>query len=377
MTSPKVTFIVPCYKLAHLLPECIESILAQTYGEFEILIMDDCSPDNTQEVAQSFADPRVKYVRNETNLRHLRNYNKGITLALGDYIWLISADDKLRKTYVLERYMQILERNANVGFAFCPGMGLRDDQETGPVDWATLDYPEGILSGHRLLRRLLVSNCILAPAGLVRKRCYEELGVFPLDLPFAGDWFLWCLFAIHYDVAYFREEMISYREHAQSMTDSLSAENVRLLSEDDLTVRWRIKMLLEQQGETELVRHCMDNIVEYYTQSMASKRWRGTRYRMNLEEFELSLVQHAIDPLERENLRRRVFAGLGGRLYLDSGLVQDAHVYRLALEHDPGNWRLRLKYLLLCSGAVGATVIKVGARVRSVTRRLLPKGSRA
>jgi glycosyltransferase involved in cell wall biosynthesis len=70
--TPIVSFVVPCYKLAHLLRECVESILSQTYGDFEVLIMDDCSPDNTPEVAQSFQHPRVKYVRNDPNLGHLR-----------------------------------------------------------------------------------------------------------------------------------------------------------------------------------------------------------------------------------------------------------------------------------------------------------------
>ena len=106
--NPTVSFVVPCYKLAHLLGECVDSILGQTYRDFEVLIMDDCSPDNTAEVAQSFTDPRVRHVRNEPNLGHLRNYNKGIELARGKYVWLISADDRLRRPYVLERYVRCL-----------------------------------------------------------------------------------------------------------------------------------------------------------------------------------------------------------------------------------------------------------------------------
>ena len=109
MHTPKVTFIIPCYKLAHLLKECVTSILAQTYGDFEVLIMDDCSPDNTPEVAASFRDPRVKHIRNEPNLGHLRNYNKAIELAAGEYLWLISADDRLRQPHVLERYLDVME----------------------------------------------------------------------------------------------------------------------------------------------------------------------------------------------------------------------------------------------------------------------------
>src|SRR4029450_6107677 len=126
LVTPDVTFVIPCYNLAHLLPECIGSILSQSYGNFEILIMDDCSPDDTPRVAQSFGDDRIRYIRNDPNLGHLRNYNKGIDLARGRYVWLISADDRLRRPYVLERYVQLMERHPTVGYVFCPAVGLEN-----------------------------------------------------------------------------------------------------------------------------------------------------------------------------------------------------------------------------------------------------------
>ena len=128
--TPSVTFLVPCYKLAHYLEECVGSIIAQTYKDFEVLILDDCSPDNTSEIAKSFVDPRVRYIRNEPNLGHLRNYNKGISLARGQFVWLISADDKLRSEHVLQRYIELMNRHPEVGFAFCPGYGLLNGRET-------------------------------------------------------------------------------------------------------------------------------------------------------------------------------------------------------------------------------------------------------
>ena len=73
MPNPTVSFVVPCYRLGHLLAECVNSILAQTYADFEILIMDDASPDDTGTIATSFHDSRVKYVRNPQNLGALRD----------------------------------------------------------------------------------------------------------------------------------------------------------------------------------------------------------------------------------------------------------------------------------------------------------------
>ena len=86
--NPIVSFVVPCYKLADFLPECINSILSQSFSSLEVLIMDDCSPDHTSDVARSFNDTRVKYIRNDHNLGAIRNYNKGIKLFRGKYIGL-------------------------------------------------------------------------------------------------------------------------------------------------------------------------------------------------------------------------------------------------------------------------------------------------
>jgi glycosyltransferase involved in cell wall biosynthesis len=97
--------------------------------------MDDCSPDNTSEVAQSFQDPRVKHIRNDPNLGHLCNYNKGIALARGKYIWLISADDYLFCDYVLEKYVDLLDEHPNVGYTFCPAVSTGSDVDKGLKDW--------------------------------------------------------------------------------------------------------------------------------------------------------------------------------------------------------------------------------------------------
>jgi glycosyltransferase involved in cell wall biosynthesis len=364
---PRVTFFIPCYKLAHLLPECVNSMLMQTYRDFEILIMDDCSPDDTPEVARSFTDPRVKHIRNEPNLGHLRNYNKAIGLARGDYIWLVSADDRLRSAHVLERYLGVMEANRRIGFAFCPGISIQDGRDAGIVPWARLDEPNTVIGGRTLLRRLVRANCVLAPSGMVRRDCYERLGGFPLDLPFAGDWFLWCLFALHYDVAYFAEPMVDYREHSGSMTGAMIADDIRRLSADDFAVRWRMLERIRQVGDDALARDCMDAIVDDYTNSLAGKSWRGTKYRMRLEEFERSLALYAPDAGEREQVRRTVLAGVGKHLYWDSELETDLQLFQLALEHGAFNPKLLVKYSLLRLGRPGVLAMHVMSTARAMS----------
>src|SRR5436190_9193490 len=121
---PVVSFVVPCYKHGHFLADCVGSILGQTFQDFEVLIMDDCSPDETPVIARSFTDPRVFHIRNERNLGHLANYNKGISLARGKYIWLINVDDYLQRPYVLERYVAALEGAPAASFVFCPAAAV-------------------------------------------------------------------------------------------------------------------------------------------------------------------------------------------------------------------------------------------------------------
>jgi glycosyltransferase involved in cell wall biosynthesis len=186
MQNPVVSFVVPCYKLAHLLPQCINSILAQSFHDIEVLIMDDSSPDNTAEVANSFCDSRVRYVRNEANLGPLRNYNKGINLSRGKYVWLISADDYLRQPYVLDRYVKLLEAHPQVGYTFCPGFRVRNGAETELVEYSVYSNRDKIVDGRVFLTKLLNGNIVLAPSALVRRQCYEKISMFPLGVVWTG-----------------------------------------------------------------------------------------------------------------------------------------------------------------------------------------------
>src|SRR4029077_1650216 len=182
MKDPKVSFVVPCYNLAGYLQECVKSILSQTFPDFEVLIMDDSSHDQTPEVANSFSDSRIKYYRNESNLGHLRNYNRGIGLASGQYIWLISADDSLRCSYVLEHFVGAMERTPNAGYVFCPVMDV-DDHGSKLGTYSFHGAVDRTFHGREFLKRLLYGNLVPSASGMVRKDCYDRLGAFPLDMP--------------------------------------------------------------------------------------------------------------------------------------------------------------------------------------------------
>jgi glycosyltransferase involved in cell wall biosynthesis len=358
MSEPKVSFIVPCYKLAHLLAECVHSILAQTHGDLEVLIMDDHSPDNTRAVALSFADRRVRYIHNDSNLGHLRNYNKGIELARGKYIWLISADDYLRRTGVLQRYVELMERQPRVGYCICPGVGISGGSETGVLDYSVRGGRDRIIPGHQLLKTLLLRNTIIAASGLVRRECYDTMSVFPLDMPWAGDWYLWCLFALRYDAGYFAEPMVCYRKHELSNTTQLWAEKAAACCEEDVGIPWAVKRKAEEAGLGDVVKSCLRAVVELYFQGLVALRYGMSTPSLTLDQFEASLARNAGSEAERNWVRARVLGELGNSYYWRGDHSRARQLYRDALQQDPWMTKILAKQLLLSSGGMGDLVRK-------------------
>jgi glycosyltransferase involved in cell wall biosynthesis len=353
--TPVVSFVVPCYKLAHLLPECIESILGQTYGDFEVLIMDDCSPDNTVEVAQSFQDPRVKHIRNEPNLGHLRNYNKGINLTRGKYVWLISADDYLRRAYILERYVSLLDRNPRVGYTFCPGVAVRNGREAEILAYSTHGNRDRIFDGRVFLRKLLREYTrlgIVAASGMVRRECYERISFFPFDMPYAGDWYLWCVFALYFDVGYFAEPMVCYREHDLTMTSTLMQGNAEKCAAEDVTMPWVIRRKADEAGCRHVSRTCLHAAANAYALSTAS-RYRTSNWSMTLEQFEESLRRNIAGESERNWVRARVYAGIADGCYGRGELPLAKQFYLAGLRKDPCMPKVLAKWLLLSLGKSG------------------------
>ena len=353
--NPKVTFIVPCYQLAHFLPECIDSILFQTYQDFEILILDDCSLDNTADIASSYRNSKVKYVRNEANLGHLRNYNKGIGLARGKYIWLISADDCIRRSYALERYVNLMEQRPNVGYVFCPAVGLVDGKETGLLGYSSVGTNDVVFRGRDfLLSKLLGTGCIVAPTAMARKECYERISLFPLDMPHQGDIYLWSLFALKYDVGYFSDPMVSYRRHDAGMEATLKRKDPRILFADNLAVLWRIKREAENGGWGAVGSKCSDRLANFYRHRVEAKSFDPSIFGITLEEFESSIKSNARSSEETRKVRAKVYAGLGDTYYRHNQFERSLHFYKQALSQSKWMPKIFAKYWLLRSGALGA-----------------------
>ncbi len=372
-TTPMVSFVVPCYNLARFLPECLDSILSQSYTEFEVLIMDDCSPDDTPIVAARYlSDPRVRYIRNDTNLGHLRNYNKGIGLSRGRYVWLISADDRLRRPYVLERYIRLMERHPEVGYVFCPAIGIEEGRETGLLPQFFYGNQDTIFKRSRFALTLVGSGGgIASPSAMARKDCYTKLGFFPLDMPHLADLYLWCMWALQYDVAYVAEPMVNYRLHDASMLRSFREKRPHVIVSDDITLLWRLEEQFRLAGRPRLARTCRRLIAARYAYYLGPKAKGEPNYTTTAQQFEHCLHCHVPLEAERQWLRAHVYAGLGDRFYQRGEFGTSREYYAQALTLDLWLFPVWIKYLLIAIGNPGIRVRATLANVRQIVVQAL------
>ncbi len=361
--DPLVSFVIPCYKLAHMLPDCVNSILKQDYENFEVLIMDNCSPDSTPQVAQSFNDPRVKHIRNESNLGHIRNFNKGISLARGKYVWMVLVDDMLRSPHVLGRYVDLMERNPRVGFVFCRGVEFQGGEEKGVCQWADHGDEDHIWKDGSFFHRLIEANCVVACAMFVRKECYPKPGPYQLEVPWASDWYVSCMIAMHFDVAYLSEPMVSVRIHEESLTAQCYRDHARLCIGDELGVLRRVGREAELAGIPSLRDACEAALIRRAVRLLGAGL-KAEAPGMSRADFETILEDRIESSEERKERQASVYTSLGDEQYWKGEREQAARSYRLALSARP--WRLKAlgKYLLLLAGVAGIRVRRLFHRHR-------------
>ncbi|MEP6514091.1 MAG: glycosyltransferase family 2 protein [Parafilimonas sp.] len=112
--TPKISVLIPTYNYAQYLDEAIQSVIDQTYSDFELIIVDNNSTDNTDEVVRKYLyDGRISYYKNETNIGMVANFNKCLEYSKGEYIKYLLADDKFHPE-LLEKFVTIMEQYHNV-----------------------------------------------------------------------------------------------------------------------------------------------------------------------------------------------------------------------------------------------------------------------
>jgi len=219
-SAARISVCIPTYNGAKYLAEAIESVLNQTLTDFELLIVDDRSTDETEAVVKSFTDKRIKHFKNQIRLGLVGNWNRCIELARGQYVCVFHQDDVMIREN-LEEKVQLLDKNPTVGMVHSNVHQIGAGGELISEYWYFRPEPEdeGVHTGLDYLRRLLTgTNIVCCPGVVVRRECFETLGGFDGRLPFTADWEMWMRIAAFYDVGYLVKALVRYRRHEANAT---------------------------------------------------------------------------------------------------------------------------------------------------------------
>ncbi len=202
--TPKVSVIISTYNRAALLPRAVNSVLTQTFQNYEIIIVDDCSPDNTQDVITAFSDPRIRSVRHETNRRQSAAINTGIANSRGEYIAFLDDDDEWLPAK-LEWQVALLDTSpAKVGLVY--GWLNFVEDSSGRI----IEGPRKTMNGN--IMEELIAFDFPGPTStlLVRTSIAREVGGFDEYLPIGKDADFICRIAKRCDVAVYPKVVMKY-----------------------------------------------------------------------------------------------------------------------------------------------------------------------
>lgn len=212
---PKVSVCIPTHNGARYLREAIDSVFQQEFEDYELVICDNASKDDTPEICRSYSDHRLRYLRCEEGVNQGGNFNRCLTEARGEYVTILHADDSILPGFVMDRVKR-LEDRPTLGFVFG---AVRIIDENGLVTSTSSQWVEDRDFGRGELLDSLLFGCIVSPPSLmVRRSSAERVGSFRTDLTWGHDWEWTLRLAEQCSACYTSEPLAAYRVHSESGT---------------------------------------------------------------------------------------------------------------------------------------------------------------
>jgi cellulose synthase/poly-beta-1,6-N-acetylglucosamine synthase-like glycosyltransferase len=315
---PTVSVVVPNYNHARFLRKRIESVLGQTYQDFELILLDDCSTDDSRTILSEYAgDARVRVEFNEVNSGStFKQWNKGVGLARGKYVWLAESDDYADER-LLEKLVRRLEEDPSAVFCYCRSWRVSDDGEFDGYCDSCLSYLDAqkwtadfSVDGREECRKYLVRfNTVLSASSVVfRRDVYREVGGADEKLRFCGDWKMWASMALAGGRVCYLGEPLNYgRTHAGSVT-TRSWREATAAAEIVHVTGWILERVSVDQAMREKV--CED-LSRVWSQAVlnrrfpASLRWAILKDAMTIDHAALGRLVRPTLAAVRMTLARR------------------------------------------------------------------------
>lgn len=212
--SELISIVLPVYNGEKYLCESIESVIAQTYKNWELIIVDDCSTDTTMEIAKRYAtrDSRIVYYRNEKNLKLPRNLNKGFSLTKGNYLTWTSDDNRFYPT-ALERMYNVIKNDDTIGLVYASYQIIDEAGKKHEVIRADLKGSKHIVGSN------VVGACFM-----YTRKVYETIGEYDPELFLVEDFDYWQRVFSKFRALPVDEVLYEYRWHSGSLTTTKKQE---------------------------------------------------------------------------------------------------------------------------------------------------------
>lgn len=235
MTAPLVSVIIPNYCHAQYLDQRIQSVLNQTYQNFEVIILDDCSPDDgaSRTVIEKYRrNSHVsQIIYNEENSRSpYKQWAKGVSLAKGDLIWIAESDDYADE-HLLEVLVPQFDHNANLSIAFCRSMAFSEKGMIGPC--GPYNIKEGVMRGKDFIHDYMVigTGIVNASSAIFLKTAFLSISDIYTTFKGSGDHLFWIELAEKGNVAFIDRTFNYFRQHQDSTTQKLTRSGLNQIED--------------------------------------------------------------------------------------------------------------------------------------------------
>jgi len=209
---PRVSVVIPSYNHENYIVEAIQSVLDQTYQDFEIIITDDGSTDNTVNVIQKFTDPRIKLFAFETNQGASVSLNYCIKNSTGQFISLLNSDD-VWLSQKLEKQVQFLDNHPEIGAVFSYPKFIDENSKILTEDhFYKVQFQKINRTRFKWLNHFFYhGNCLCHPSVLIRKECYDTVGLYDPRYAQLPDFEFWIRLCKQYEIYIIPEDLIKFR----------------------------------------------------------------------------------------------------------------------------------------------------------------------
>ena len=284
---PKISVIMPAYNAEKFIKEAIDSILGQSFDDFELIIINDCSKDGTEDIILSYEDRRIVYVKNERNMGVAATLNRGLDMAIGEYIARMDADDiSLENRFEIQ--LSYMEKHPECGICGCNLLLFGQGKNNEPFCFAEKD---------KAIRADMLFNSSFAhPSVMLRRSILEKHGMrYDYAFERVEDYEFWSRLLTVSKGHNIQKPLLRYRFHASQVTQAHRPEQIQILRRLHRVMLMRMGVEFLQSEEDVFMRLCEGE--RAFTQSEYEAFVSGGR----------KLLHSALD-IRKEV--RKVYAGL-------------------------------------------------------------------